>query len=473
MIHRLIFTLFFACVLLAGGGEAIAEASNPAAPLRVLIDVRSNHSDGAHDFSTLVELAKKRGIDVLAFTEHDRYSIRLGLEPIPQIIGYAMQHPSLYVTGVDEFFADLATIREQHPEMVFMAGTESTPGYTWTGIPFHDLTLVNAERHIIALGAEKSEQIEALPSFDLRHAHGPFTLSMIVWWVVAGTLFIVLIRKRQEIIAVLVFVLFIVLMATWLTREDVDIDVDFITKAEEQGLYTIFTHPGTLSGIRPGPFGLQLDTPPYSKRTFFDPTSQAFAAVYGDTDVNTVPGGLWDSYLIEYMGGVHASPIWATSCGDFHKEAQWGEYLGNFPMDVWAEEKSPEGVLKALRAGRAVAWRAPVGRDFRVRTLYLQDDATGQRVLPGGAATISSETMLHFAVDVMPHGKPDAKALLKNPMQARLIIDGRVERVLSFHLNTPVQSTILLSPGPHVVRLDIPEQSGIKMIANPFLVDVN
>ena len=36
MIHRLIFGLFVACVLLAGGVEAVAEASNPAAPLRVL-----------------------------------------------------------------------------------------------------------------------------------------------------------------------------------------------------------------------------------------------------------------------------------------------------------------------------------------------------------------------------------------------------------------------------------------------------
>jgi len=473
MIHRLILTLFFACSLVAGGPAAIAEADNPAVPLRVLIDVRSNHSDGGHDFATLTALAQKRGIDVLAFTEHDRYSIRLGLEPIPQIVGYAMQHPSLYVTGVDKFFNDLATIREQYPEIVFMAGTESTPGYTWAGIPFYDLTLYNAERHIITLGAEKSEQIEALPSFDLRHAHGPFVLSLVIWVVVAGVLLFILLRRRQEAIAVLVFVLFAALLATWLTQDEVDADADFITKAEKQGLYTIFTHPGTLSGIRPGPLGVQLDTPPYSERTFKDPTAQAFAAMYGDTDINTVPGGVWDNYLIEYMGGVHPAPIWATSCGDFHNEAEWGEHLGNFPMDIWAEERSPEGVLKALRAGRAVAWYAPVGRDFRVRTLYLQDDATGQRLLPGDAATISSETTLNFAVDVMQHGKSDAKALLKNPMQARLIIDGRVERLLTLHLNTPLQAKLLLPQGPHVVRLDIPSLGGAKMIANPFLVDVN
>ena len=69
------------------------------APVRVLIDVRSNHSDGEHDFNTLVELAKKRHIEALAFTEHDRYSIRFGLDPVPHILGYSQEHPSLYQTG--------------------------------------------------------------------------------------------------------------------------------------------------------------------------------------------------------------------------------------------------------------------------------------------------------------------------------------------------------------------------------------
>jgi len=84
-------------------------------PKRVLIDVRSTHSDGLHDMPMLISLAKKRGIDALAFTEHDRYSIRFGIAPMPNILGYSMQHPSLYVTGLDYFFSDLKQQRAQHP----------------------------------------------------------------------------------------------------------------------------------------------------------------------------------------------------------------------------------------------------------------------------------------------------------------------------------------------------------------------
>jgi len=464
MTHRLLATLLFACMLFVGPAVSLAQTDDPAVPLRVLVDVRSDHSDGAHDFTTLIEFAKKRGIEVLAFTEHDRYSIRLGLEPVPQFVGYAMQHPSLYVTGVDKFFSDLAAVREQHPEMIFMAGTESTPGYTWTGFPPRDLSLVDAERHIITLGEEKSEQVQALPSFDLRHAHGPFKLSMLVWWVVAIIVIIVLIRKRQEALAVLLFAGFVAFLVMWMSEEPkIDADVDFITKAKEQGLFTIWTHPGTLSGVRPGPFGIKLDTPPYSEKVFKDPTAQAFAAIYGDTDTNTVPGGPWDNYLIEYMLGAHPAPIWAMSCGDYHEEGQSGEYLGNFPMDVWAEERSPQGVLKALRAGHAVAWRAPPGKDFKVRSLYLED-AKGRRLLPGDEAVVAPDIKLHLALD--------GKVKLDAPVLARLIINGRVQRQMAIQADGLLDETVHLDPGEHVVRIDIPAQPIGTMIANPFLLRV-
>jgi len=452
------------CALLLAPVQAWAIES----PLRVLIDVRSNHSDGEHDFQTLTKLAEKRGIDVLAFTEHDRYSIRLGLEPVPQILGYAMQHPSLYVTGVEKFFDDLASIRKQHPEMSFMAGTESTPAYTWSGIPFRDLTLIDAERHIITLGIEKPEQVRALPSFDLRHAHGPFALSMVIWWVVVGGLVFVLIRKRQEAIALLLFAAFMALLAFWFTRPALDADADFIAKAEQQGLFTIWTHPGTLSGIRPGPFGVLLDTPPYSERVFRDPTANAFSAVYGDTDSNPVPGGPRVSYLIEYMMGRHAAPLWAASCGDYHGEGLANEYLGNFPMDVWADNASPEGVLQALRLGHMVAWYMPAERNIRVSELYLED-INGRRLIPGDEAAVSSDLMLNFSLEKMPSDKMKDN---NRPIGVELVVDGRVVRRMAMNFAEPLRESLHLVSGAHVVRVRIPKQWTGWMEANPFLLRV-
>ena len=172
-------------------------APDMAPPYRVLIDVRSNHSDGAHDFDTLVSLAKKRHLDAIAFTEHDRYSIRLGIDPVPHIFGYSQEHPSLYQTGVDNFFADLKHIQQQSNITVF-AGTESTPGYYWQGIPFKSLSLHDAEKHLITLGVKTPENITSLSSYTLEHGYGNKELSLMFWFVfIFGLIFILKIGRAH------------------------------------------------------------------------------------------------------------------------------------------------------------------------------------------------------------------------------------------------------------------------------------
>lgn len=469
MLRKGVFVALLGC-LMTGGSPLLAVAHADAqAPLRVLIDVRSNHSDGAHDFGTLIQLAEKRGVDVLAFTEHDRYSVRLGIEPVSQMLGYSMEHPSLYITGVDAFFDDLALQRQRHPEMLLMAGTESTPGYTWSGIPFKDLSLHNAERHIIALGVERASQVEALPSFDLRHIHGPFELSMAVWWLLVGGVLVWLLRRRKRAVALLLFASFIAFLASWLGRSAVDADADFIARAYEQGLFTIWAHPGTLSGTRPGPMGVLLDTPPYSERVFREPTADAFAAVYGDTDRNTVPGGLWDRYLSDYMMGLRGKPIWAVSSGDYHEEGQSGEYLGNFPMDVWADARTPQAVLAGLHAGHVVAWRAGRGKNYRVNSLSLQDDK-GTHLLPGDESLVSGDVVIRLEIGSVPLAAGQVSP--DKPFRVRFILDGRVARVVTMRLGAPLEQGLHLAPGAHVLRLDIPHQWIGGMIANPFLLRV-
>ena len=450
--------------------QAVVQAGEPSPPLRMVMDVRSNHSDGAHDFATLVALAEKRGADVLAFTEHDRFSIRLGLDPIPGIVGYQMQHPSLYTTGVEAFFDDLAAMRRSHPEILLMAGTESTPGYRWRGLPFRDLTLHNPERHIIALGVEKAAQVRALPSFDLRHAHGPFVLSLAFWCLLVGSVLFVLLRRRKRAVALLLFASFLAFLATWLTRGELDADTDFIQTAKSQGLFTVWAHPHTNSGTRPGPMGVMLDTPPYDMRVFREPTADAFAAFYGDTNTYIEPGKAWDRYLAEYMTGLHAAPIWAVSAGDYHGEGQSGEYLGNFPMDVWAESRTPAAVLAALRHGHMAAWRENRKQNYQLARLTLED-GSGKRLLPGDEARVSGDLSITMLLRALPVSGRVASAA--RTFRVRLIVDGEVHSTMVAEIGDEMRRNLRLAPGPHVVRVDIPNQWPGAMVANPFLLHVS
>ncbi len=448
----------------------LEEIQNLPESRRVLLDVRSNHSDGAHSMDMLATLALKRGIDTLVFGEHDRYTIRFGLDPLAQWVGVSMEHPSLYETGLEAFFDDLKRVRNKYPQLHIMAATESTPGYYWSGIPFKDLSLHEAERHIIALGVERQEQIEALPSYDLRNIKGSFMFSLSIWFFAIFILIMILLRRRKRSVALLLAASFIAFLSTWLLQKKVDPDVDFINTAREQGLFTIWTHPGTLSGVREGPMGVQLNTPPYNQRVFEAPTADAFAAVYGDTDDNTLPGGVWDRFMMDYMLGYRLQPIWGVSAGDYHEEGQANEYLGNFPMDVWSDGEGSEAVMHALRAGHNTSWFMLKGINLKMAALFLEDQ-DGVRLLPGDKKTVSQQVKLHAAIsEWIAEGEKGSEI---ESLKGEWIVDGRVVDNVMLSLDGTVSVTPLeLMPGPHVVRLRIPMQHGVRMEANPFLLRV-
>ncbi|MDQ6994543.1 MAG: hypothetical protein Q9M18_03005 [Mariprofundaceae bacterium] len=434
-------------------------------PHRVLIDIRSTHSDGEHDMPTLIALAEKRGIESMAFTEHDRFSIRFGIDPMPQWLGYSQQHPSLYTTGLGPFFDDLQAQRRQHPDIQLFAGTESIAGYHWTGIPFQNLALHNVERHMIALGIEKPEQVKALTSYDLRYGLGNRSISLSFWCALMFIMVMFFLLKRKRAMALLLVASMTAFLATWLLKPKVDVDAAWIESAKHQRLFTIWTHPGTLSGVREGSMGVQLDTPPYSRRVFKEPTADAFTAVYGDNDLNTLAGGLWDRYLMDYMHGYHAKPIWAVAAGDFHGEGQSGEYLGNFPMDVWSQDAKAEHVLDALHAGHMVAWGMGQHDNIAVKALFLKD-AEGQSLQVGDEARVKSPVQLVIALQERIKSPSSVKRL-----QGQWIVDGHTVNKVSLDvMGNAVMSALVLEKGVHVIRFQI--QQGIRLVANPFLVHV-
>ena len=450
---------------------SIISISDVQKPLRLLIDVRSDHSDGKHDFDTLIQLAESRAIEAMVFTEHERYTIRFGIDPVPYLFGYSQEHPSLYETGVEKFFTDLNEAQKK-TEITLFAGTESTPGYYWEGIPFKDLSLHQAEKHLITLGVDDASQIEALPSYDLKHAYGNKNLSLMFWFIFVFLFIFRLLRKRKRSVALLLAGSFIAFMASWQLKPQVDPYEDFILKSQEQDLFVIWTHPGTLSGVREGPMGVWLNTPPYNEAIFEKP-ADAFAAIYGDTDNNTKPSGLWDQYMMQYLQGYKAKPIWAVSAGDYHEQGMANEYLGNYPMDVWAKSKSEQDILQALRQGRMVSWQMQKNQNIATSALFLEfndpDTFEKKRIYSGDEAVVPARLQAVAAV----HNLKSTDSPLQ--LKGHWVVDGVVtsEATLSTENADAVTATVLdLPKGHHVVRFQIPSQQGIRMESNPFLLQV-
>jgi hypothetical protein len=437
-------------------------------PIRVLIDVRSQHSDGAHDLNTLIQLAQQRGIQALAFNEHDRFSIRLGIEPIPSLLGYSQEHPSLYETGLEPFFEDIKHAQSQ-TNLTLLAGTESTPGYTWQGLPFVDLQLNQAERHFITLGVKSSQQIQGLSSYKLSYGYGSLALSYIFWGMLLALAGIIWLRQHKRWATVLFSISLssILFISLENTR---GADEAFLESAQEQNLFVIWAHPGTLSGVRKGPMGVLLNTPPYNRQAFKMP-AHAFAAVYGDTDNNTAPGGLWDRYMMAYLKGYKSQPIWGVAAGDFHEEGGANEYLGNFPMDVWATSNQKADILDALKHGRMASWHMNKEQNFQLNQYYLSylDKGSSTHFITAGEeAVISPDILLTLAFSQLNKENNDLT------LHGQWIVDGKIAKRILINMNdsSPHTVNMHLPKGKHVIRFQIPSQHGVRLETNPFLVEV-
>lgn len=433
---------------------------------RLLLDVRSTHSDGEFGVDALVKLSEARGIDMLVVTDHDRKGIRLGLAPVPGLIGWTIDKRSLHTTGLASFFADLARARTKYPKMTLLAGTESAPGYSWSGIPFVNLTLHNAERSLITVGEQRPQQIEALPSYDLRDVQGSEALGVIVWTALALVALLWLRRhSRGPALLVAAAAGAMVLVCVWQGSRHAD--TAFIRAAHHQGLFVIWAHPGTHSGVRPGPMGVRLDTPPYPERVFRRPLADAFAAIYGDSDHLSEPGGRWDAELAAYLRGARTKPVWAVSAGDFHAQGEANEYLGNFPMDVWTAGRTPAAVMAAMRHGHMVAWGLPRNRNLRFASLGCEI-AGGRLLLPGDEADAGSSVTIKGLLAERP------AAGVASPMSwpVQIIVDGRVVATPTLTIGQPFRWPLSLASGAHAVRLRL-WRGAIRMLSNPFLLRVH
>ena len=408
-------------------------------------------------------MAKARRVDALAFTEHDRQGIRIALAPFERrlgFVGYTYERPSLFTVGVEHFFADLAAARRRHPEMVLLAGVEATPGYAWRwSFPWH-WTLVGAEKHMILLGLERPDEVRALPSFRLAGVQGPPRFSALVWGVLA--LLLALLLRRFPLLAGLVLLAGAGLAAAAFLQPGRDPAAAEIAAARRMGLFVAWAHPGTHSGVRTGPFGVRLFTPPYADEVFITP-ADGFAALYGDTDDLCEPGGAWDRWMRRWARG-RVRPVWAIAAGDFHAQGEAGEFLGNFPMDVWAGARTPDAVLAAIRAGRAVAWGLPKDRDLFVRALWLED-ATGVRARPGDRLRAAGgDLALSIAI-----ADRLGRAPIALPLQ--IVVDGRARRWRIRSDGTVWRRPLRLGPGAHLVRVRL-RSGALRMEANPIAVVV-
>ena len=442
-----------------------------------LIDLRTTYSDGAHDLDFLIDLAKKRGFEVLFINDHDRMTLEYGIFPLRNIIRKKEELPSINSRGAEGYLEGIKLAAQQHPEIILIPGSETAPFYYWTGSPFKDnLTAHNWERHLLVMGLENVQDYKDLPilhnGFSTLHFRQLLPLSIV--FMVLMLLGFILAWKRGylRILGIVILVNASLMLIEFHPFKSSIYDQysgdqgylpyqELIDYVRDRGGATFWTHPEASAGAnaRKGP--ITVKTPPHPEALLMTKGYTGFGTIYGTWITTTEPGMEWDRALLEYCRGERDIPAWGISTADYHEEGLGGEKLGNFPTVFLVGEKTGEEVLQALKHGRMYACRTGENfQRFELNDFSISDSNTNNRLSMGETIELKDKPEIRLSVS-----SSDQSA---HNVDVRVIRSGELIKTIS--KTTPFVVDFkddYFNPGELIYyRLDIPG----KLVSNPIFV---
>jgi hypothetical protein len=130
-----------------------------------VIHIHTTIGNGENTPEEIVEIAKKSGIKVVIFTEHDTMKWTYGVPPLKTIIQKVVNQNSIHKYGAANYINTIEELNKKYPDMVLIHGAESIPFYYWQGSIFKkNLALVKGNEHILIFGLKNPSDYKNLPS---------------------------------------------------------------------------------------------------------------------------------------------------------------------------------------------------------------------------------------------------------------------------------------------------------------------
>ena len=442
-----------------------------------LIDLRTTYSDGAHDLNFLIDLAKKRGFEVLFINDHDRMTMEYGIFPLRNIIRKKEEMPSVNSRGAKKYLQGIKLAAQQHPEIILIPGSETSPFYYWTGSPFKDnLTAHNWERHLLIMGLENPQDYKNLPilhnGFSTRYSGQLLPSSIFFMILMLLGLILVLKKSYMRILGIVILVNASLMLIEFHPFKSSLFDQysgdqgylpyqELIDYVKDRGGATFWTHPEARAGAnsRKGP--ITVKTPPHPEALLMTKNYTGFGALYGTWITSTEPGMEWDRALLEYCSGKRDIPAWGISTADYHEEGMGGERLGNFSTVFLVKKKTREEVLLALKQGRMYACRTGNNlQRFVIKNFSVLDSNTGNQANMGETIELKNKPEIRITVSSSDQEAQD--------VDVRIIRSGKHIKTIS--RKTPFVVDFeddYFNPGELIYyRIDIPG----KLVSNPIFV---
>jgi hypothetical protein len=476
-ITALILILVLATLICPGAAQTDKYIQVPG-----LIDLRTDFSDGSHTLEFIIQLARKRGFDVLFITDHDRKVLEYGIRPFQHIFKKRVETPSINKTGPGNYLDMIQSASKKYPEMILIPGAESAPFYYWKGSYLRkNLTVCDWERHLILIGLDKPEDYKELPilhnGFSTRSLSSRMTVGFFLILIpLAAGIYLITKKRILRWTGIVLSLLSLLLLINKHPFRSSPYDqyhgyqgippyqlvIDYVNS---RGGMVFWNHPETKSGGGKIDF-IFKDTPPHPQVLTGSKNYSGFASLYGDSITVTEPGNIWDKVLMEYCSGLRTNPAWGISSADFHQEGAAGEKLGNFPTVFLVKHKTKEAILDALRNGRMYAYRS----DVVLPRLVLEDfSITGSENFQRGV--LGEEIQLKNSAKINIHittSSPEEG----NWTTVRLIKEGKLLK--TFSGETPLSFTYVdeySQPSKKTYyRLDVTDKKNRIIVSNPIFV---
>jgi hypothetical protein len=465
----------------------------PAVPIPAVVHVHTTFSSGADRLDAVIERARAAGLGAVLLTENYALAFEYAVEPLAGLLRVRERFPSLAAGRLGEYLAAVGQARQRHPDMVLVPGLEIIPYYYWTGsLLDRALTMHDGQKNLLIFGLERAEDLAGLPivgngrplgAVDWLVRLAPLVLAgagvwvyrlrrvrLVRWrqyrirrevryrWAGAGLMALGLLLATNGVLAGASY---------WDPRSGPQgyaphqAAIDFVAGRGGVSAWSL-PEARDFSVHRRAGITVTVRTEPYPHALAATHGYAAFGAIYADRTSIEAPEGLWDRLLLDYLAG--RRPGWPVALGEsaFHFEGQAGKWLDEVQTVFLAAERTPAGVLRAMRDGRAFAHRRKREYGLVLERFTVNGASLGE--------TAQTDPGVPPRID-LALGASDGRA---HPVEVTLIRSGTVLTVRKG--STPVTLDLEDRQAPRAgagyYRLDVRGEPGIRLLTNPIFFRV-
>ena len=412
-----------------------------------VIHIHTTIGNGENTPEEIVEIARKSGIKVVIFTEHDTMKWTYGVPPLRAIIQKVVNQNSIHKYGASNYIDTIEELNKKYPDMVLMHGTESIPFYYWQGSFFKkNLALVKGNEHILVFGLENPSDYENLPSvgngfpgvYDIEGIFKlwPVSFFLFGWCLIslsknpsspkhehAGS------REPGKVIGIICFFVGTVFLVN---------NYPFKTPLYDQyhgdqgvGPYQYLIDHANINGA------LTFWAHPEVEKTMEHDDINIISSSYEEDLLNTAdytgisvfsegmrhvgpPGGIWDKILLQYCAGMRERPVWAIGEVDYKGH---GFSIDETQTVFLIKEKSNKEIMNALATGKMYAAMGDANQ-LSLNSFVVEDTKSGKLAFMGDEIELTGKPRIRIVVTVDKTHK--SSAYNKRGFKIDLIRNGTV-----------------------------------------------